>query len=273
MQQTAGTAAETTSSKPNASRSSCSFLRRTSRTTSTASTSPWLPPTCRSPRSPIATCSFCFDPAADAPGPAWSCPGGCSQFAQDKLPADATQENWHGPGTDTDTRFARRSQYEYIYGGRPRRRPRRISSARASRPPGSLVGFGAGVKRTGDQPTGEKALVAMVQHKVSPDTLAQADLLPTSHEGVALDVVDVGQVFAGVGLAPLPPAPPAAEQPAPDRKVAAAPTPAGGSGLPALLNTHLRPAPGGWSVGHFAITAGTIGTCVYDILPGGSVHP
>jgi len=141
------------------------------------------------------------------------------------------------------------------------------------RRPANLVGFGAGVKRTGDQPTGEKALVAMVQHKVSPDTLAQADLLPTSHEGVALDVVDVGQVFAGVGLAPLPPAPPAAEQPAPDRKVAAAPTPAGGSGLPALLNTHLRPAPGGWSVGHFAITAGTIGTCVYDILPGGSVHP
>jgi len=85
--------------------------------------------------------------------------------------------------------------------------------------------------------------------------------------------VDVGQVFAGVGLAPLPPAPPASAQPAPDRKVAALPTPAGGGGLPALLNTQIRPAPGGWSVGHFAITAGTIGTGVYDILPGGSVHP
>jgi hypothetical protein len=34
-----------------------------------------------------------------------------------------------------------------------------------------------------------------------------------------------------------------------------------------------RPASGGDSVGHFKITAGTIATCVYDILPGGSVSP
>jgi hypothetical protein len=143
------------------------------------------------------------------------------------------------------------------------------------RPPANLVGFGVGVKSTGNQPTGEKALVAMVQHKISPDSLAQADLLPSSHDGFAVDVIDVGQVFAGVS-APAPPAP--AERPAPERQVAAAPTapapvPAGGGGLPAVLNTHIRPAPGGWSVGHFAVTAGTIGTCVYDILPGGSAHP
>ncbi|MDD1730773.1 MAG: hypothetical protein CG440_825, partial [Methanosaeta sp. NSM2] len=34
-----------------------------------------------------------------------------------------------------------------------------------------------------------------------------------------------------------------------------------------------RPAKGGYSVGHYQITAGTIATGVYDILPGGMVSP
>src|SRR5713226_1935353 len=34
-----------------------------------------------------------------------------------------------------------------------------------------------------------------------------------------------------------------------------------------------HPAEGGYSVGHINITAGTIGTCVYDILPGGTISP
>jgi hypothetical protein len=34
------------------------------------------------------------------------------------------------------------------------------------------------------------------------------------------------------------------------------------------LARRARPAEGGYSVGHYMITAGTIGTCVYDILPG-----
>jgi S1-C subfamily serine protease len=40
-----------------------------------------------------------------------------------------------------------------------------------------------------------------------------------------------------------------------------------------LLAKRIRPAKGGYSVGHFRITAGTIATCVYDILPGGSTNP
>jgi hypothetical protein len=42
---------------------------------------------------------------------------------------------------------------------------------------------------------------------------------------------------------------------------------------PQLLARRARPAQGGYSVGHFRITAGTIATGVYDILPGGSVSP
>ncbi len=37
-----------------------------------------------------------------------------------------------------------------------------------------------------------------------------------------------------------------------------------------MLGRRARPAEGGYSVGHYQITAGTIGTCVYDILPGGT---
>ncbi|EGL82757.1 hypothetical protein CathTA2_1765 [Caldalkalibacillus thermarum TA2.A1] len=37
---------------------------------------------------------------------------------------------------------------------------------------------------------------------------------------------------------------------------------------PNALNSRVRPVKGGWSIGHKAITAGTVATCVYDMLPG-----
>jgi hypothetical protein len=39
------------------------------------------------------------------------------------------------------------------------------------------------------------------------------------------------------------------------------------------LAKRIRPVEGGYSVGHKDITAGTVGTCVYDIQPGGTVSP
>jgi len=39
------------------------------------------------------------------------------------------------------------------------------------------------------------------------------------------------------------------------------------------LAQRVRPAQGGYSVGHKDITAGTIGTVAYDILPGGTISP
>src|SRR5207249_4810098 len=42
---------------------------------------------------------------------------------------------------------------------------------------------------------------------------------------------------------------------------------------PQVLTHRVRPAQGGYSVAHFRVTAGTITTGVYDILPGGSVSP
>jgi hypothetical protein len=52
---------------------------------------------------------------------------------------------------------------------------------------------------------------------------------------------------------------------------------AGGNDHPGVgiqtLTRRIRPAEGGYSVGHIDITAGTIATSVYDILPGGSTMP
>ncbi len=140
------------------------------------------------------------------------------------------------------------------------------------RPPANLVGFGVGVKWTGGQPTGERAVIAFVQHKVPEDALAEPDRLPQTHEGVAMDVMAVGQLYAGVQAPPATPV--TAPAPAPDGQVATvAPTPLGGTSLAHALNARMRPVPGGFSVGHFAITAGTIGVACYDILPGGGVTP
>lgn len=135
------------------------------------------------------------------------------------------------------------------------------------RPPANLVGFGIGVKWTGGRPTGKPALIALVTQKVAPDSLASADVLPREHKGTPVDVLAVGELFAGVVAAP-----PAEVEAPPQEGRVLAPAPFGGGGMP-TLNRRLRPAQGGLSVGHKNITAGTICTGVYDILPGGSANP
>jgi hypothetical protein len=104
-----------------------------------------------------------------------------------------------------------------------------------------------GVKWVDGVPTGEPALLVLVTHKVAPEQLSEADLVPRRLAGMQTDVLQVGEVFAG-GKAP-------AEV------------------TTQTLAKRARPAEGGYSVGHFKITAGTIATCVYDILPGGSTNP
>jgi hypothetical protein len=115
------------------------------------------------------------------------------------------------------------------------------------RPRANVVGVAAGVKWTDGQPTGEPALLVLVTHKVEPEQLSAADLIPATVEGMQTDVLQIGYPIAG------------------------------GDGIQAItsqtLARRVRPAEGGYSVGHFKITAGTIATCVYDILPGGSIVP
>lgn len=111
----------------------------------------------------------------------------------------------------------------------------------------NVVGMGVGVKWKDGQPTGEPALVVLVSQKLEKEQLSATDLVPPTLAGMQTDVLAIGYPFAGGGE----------------------PQETG----PQTLARRIRPAEGGYSVGHFKITAGTIATCVYDILPGGKVSP
>lgn len=113
--------------------------------------------------------------------------------------------------------------------------------------PANVVGLGVGVKWSKGAPTGRPALVVLVTQKLERDQLPASELVPPSLADMQTDVLAIGYPFAG-----------------------------GGAVLEAgvqMLVPRARPAQGGRSVGHYKITAGTIATGVYDILPGGRVSP
>lgn len=97
----------------------------------------------------------------------------------------------------------------------------------------NVVGVGYGYKETGGRRTSELCVVALVRVKLPKGSLAPGALVPPTVNSVATDVVQVGE-------------------------------------LRALQNRtdRWRPAPGGVSVGHFEITAGTFGSVVRDKTSG-----
>lgn len=64
----------------------------------------------------------------------------------------------------------------------------------------NVVGVGIGMKTTAGHYTDQPTIVVMVTHKVSVDLLSIEDVLPTQLEGVAVDVVATGVIFAGAAL-------------------------------------------------------------------------
>ena len=112
--------------------------------------------------------------------------------------------------------------------------------------PNNVVGLGVGTKWKDGEPTGEPALVVLVTQKLERGLLGPGDLVPEKLGDLKTDVLAIGYPVAG-----------------------GTPLDAGAQ----TLAKRLRPAEGGYSVGHKNITAGTIATCVYDILPGGTVSP
>jgi hypothetical protein len=111
----------------------------------------------------------------------------------------------------------------------------------------NLVGVGVGVKWKNGTPTGEPAVLALVTTKVERDALSSKDLVPPKVGNMQTDVLAIGIPLAGGGQ----------------------PLAVGTQ----TLGRRIRPAEGGYSVGHVAITAGTIATCAYDIQPGGGTNP
>jgi hypothetical protein len=93
----------------------------------------------------------------------------------------------------------------------------------------NVVGVGVGYKVKGGQQTDDYAVVVMVSQKLPLAALAPKAVLPKSLSGVNVDVVEVGQLRA----------------------------------LQARTD-RWRPAPGGVSLGHYKITAGTLGAVVRD---------
>ncbi len=97
----------------------------------------------------------------------------------------------------------------------------------------NVVGVGYGYKDKGGQRTDELCVVALVRVKLPKSSLKADELIPATFDGVSTDVVQVGDIRA--------------LQARSDR---------------------WRPAPGGVSIGHYQITAGTLGTVVRDAATG-----
>jgi hypothetical protein len=92
----------------------------------------------------------------------------------------------------------------------------------------NVVGVGIGPKTRGGMRSGETAVVVLVSHKLKQDELLAESIVPPFLEGVATDIMEVGEIrFLG--------------------------------------RTSLsRPAHPGASIGHYKVSAGTFGAVVYD---------
>lgn len=107
----------------------------------------------------------------------------------------------------------------------------------------NVVGVGVGLREKEGQYTGETAMVVFVQKKVPRAALRETEIVPRSLGGAPVDVVEIGEVRL------------LSEE-----------------GEEAQLNSRrlaerlkrYRPAPGGVSIGHYKITAGTLGVAVRD---------
>jgi hypothetical protein len=97
----------------------------------------------------------------------------------------------------------------------------------------NVVGVGYGYKERQGRRTAELCVVALVRVKIPKAGLAARDMVPSQLDNVMTDVIQVGELRA----------------------------------LQARTD-RWRPAPGGVSIGHYKITAGTLGTAVRDRASG-----
>ncbi|MEV2254888.1 hypothetical protein AB0I94_30670 [Streptomyces sp. NPDC050147] len=150
--------------------------------------------------------------------------------------------------------------------------------------PANVVGFGHGVKWIDGEPTGEPAVIVFVTQKVPESMLPERDVIPSQmDDGTPTDVVAVGHVAAQRQQRKAGRTDDRSVTYGPDggvsEQLAGLSQPMveelGGHGAfePQLLKRRMRPCPSGFSVGNVRVTAGTLGSVVYDFLPGASVDP
>ncbi|HHY45687.1 MAG TPA: hypothetical protein GX506_00105 [Firmicutes bacterium] len=96
----------------------------------------------------------------------------------------------------------------------------------------NVVGVGRGYKKVRGQRTGEEAIIVMVVKKMPRSELRAASIVPETIEDIKTDVLEVGEiVFLG-------------------------------------RQDRMRPAQPGVSIGHYRVTAGTLGAVVRDARTG-----
>ncbi|MEV0324120.1 hypothetical protein [Streptomyces sp. NPDC050659] len=156
---------------------------------------------------------------------------------------------------------------------------------RPQSPLANVVGFGHGVKWTDGEPTGEPAVLVFVTQKVPESLLPERDVIPPQmDDGTPTDIVAVGHVAAQrqqrkAGRADDRSSVTFDPDGSVSEQLAGLSQPMleelGGLGAfePQLLRRRMRPCPSGFSVGNVRVTAGTLGSVVYDFLPGASVDP
>jgi hypothetical protein len=104
-----------------------------------------------------------------------------------------------------------------------------------------VVAVGRGKKMTGGKTTDENAFVCSVKKKLPRKYLKSDQLIPSEYQGTSTDVIETGEISI--------------PRPRPSLRTS--------DSIEDPTN-RFRPAPGGVSVGHFAITAGTLGCWVKD---------
>jgi hypothetical protein len=113
----------------------------------------------------------------------------------------------------------------------------------------NVVGVALGHKIKDEKETGDNSLTVFVEQKMDPALLPEDNLIPATVGNFKTDVVETGPIFAGTQMM--------------ERSSEAASEEAG----ILTLKRRMRPAEGGFSVGHVNITAGTMATAVYDSRP------
>lgn len=151
----------------------------------------------------------------------------------------------------------------------------------------NVEAVGIGNKLVGGEDTGEQAVMALVDMKVDKALLSPDELIPPTIDGKPTDVVEAGYIQAGgpaAGTITAPefldldpgPSPDGNGRDATDTKLESRRESATARDVlqqeirDLALTRRVRPAMGGYSVGHHRITAGTIATGCYDWgdLPG-----
>ncbi len=132
---------------------------------------------------------------------------------------------------------------------------------------GNVVGVAVGNKMKNGKETGDSCLSVLVNSKMDRDLLSSDDVIPSTVGKYKTDIVEVGDIFAGGVCCHQGNTATAQETDTMMHSMVQEDVSI------QKLATRLRPVEGGYSVGHYQITAGTMATAVVDSAPYPGIPP